>query len=167
MANTTSSPTTGEALVITREFDAPRELVWKAWSDPQMLQKWWGPKDFTAPSVQIDFRVGGKWLASMSSPNFMDGRELWSTGTYREIVPMDRIVTTDSFADENGHIVPSSHYDMEGLPLEMLVTVTFEDVGGKTRMTLRHEGFPAGEHREGATEGWSESLDKLETALKE
>lgn len=165
MANTTSSPSTSEAVTITRTFDAPRDLVWQAWSDPQLFKKWWGPKDFTAPNAQIDFRVGGKWLASMASPEHMDGRELWATGTYREIVPMERIVMTDSFADEKGNIVPSSHYEMDGLPLEMLITVTFEEVDGKTLMTLVHEGFPAGEHRDGANEGWSSSFDKLDTVL--
>ena len=74
---------------------------------------------------------------------------------------MDRIVATDSFADENGNIVPSSYYGMEGLPEEMLVTAEFEDAGSGTKLTLRHRGFPAGEHAEMATQGWNESLDKM------
>jgi uncharacterized protein YndB with AHSA1/START domain len=158
----TTKETTGE-LVIERSFDAPRELVWKAWSDPEMLQRWWGPAGFTSPHSNVDFRVGGKWLVSMMSPDWMDGREIWATGTYREIVDLERIVTTDSFADEKGNIVPASHYGMEGdFPLEMLITVTFEDAGGKTNMTLCHAGLPAGEHLSGANEGWSQSFDKLE-----
>jgi uncharacterized protein YndB with AHSA1/START domain len=103
----------------------------------------------------------------MQSPEFNDGRPIWSTGVYREIVPLERIVTTDSFADADGNVVPATHYGMaEDFPLEMLVTVTFEDLGGKTKMTLRHEGLPAGEMLEGAGTGWNESFDKLAEALK-
>jgi len=156
-----------DALVIERIFDAPRELVWKAWTDPEMAKRWWGPKGFTAPAVEIDFRVGGKCLFAMQSPDFNDGRPIWSTGVYREIVPFERIVVTDSFADEKGNVVPATDYGMAGdFPLEMLVTVEFEDIGdGKTKMTLRHEGLPAGEMREGAGTGWNESFDKLAEAV--
>ena len=161
-----NSPATAatQAVVIERTFDAPRELVWKAWTDPEHMMRWWGPRGFTSPACEIDLRVGGTWLNCMRGP---DGKDYWATGTYREIVPLERIVTTDSFADEKGNIVPASHYGMGELPLELLITVTFEDVEGKTKMTLRHEGFPAGEHRDGANQGWSESFDKLEESLQE
>jgi len=71
-------------LVITRVFEAPRERVWKAWSDAERLKRWWGPKHFTAPVCKIDFRVGGSYLSCMRSP---EGQDYWSTGAYREIVP--------------------------------------------------------------------------------
>jgi len=162
MATRNTPATTSTELVITRVFDAPRELVWKAWTEPEHLMRWWGPKGFTAPAVEIDFRVGGKVLAAMQSTEFNEGRPIWSTGVYREIVPFERIVCTDSFADEHGNVVPATYYGMEAdMPLEMLITVTFENLGGKTRMTLRHEGIPAGPEREGANQGWSESFDKL------
>jgi len=152
-------------LVIERVIDAPREDVWKAWTDPEELKKWWGPKHFTAPTAKIDLREGGTYLYCMRSP---DGQDFWSTGTYREIVPMERLVVTDSFADEQGNVVPGSHYGMgEGFPLEMLVTVTFEDEDGKTKLTLRHAGMPAGEMGEQAEAGWNESLDKLAESLGE
>jgi uncharacterized protein YndB with AHSA1/START domain len=160
-----ASTGTEQALVIERIFDAPRELVWKAWTDPEMMKRWWGPKTFTAPTVEVDFRVGGKSLAAMQSPDFNDGRPIWSVGEYREIVPLERIVMTDSFADEQGNVVPATHYGMTGdFPLEMLVTVTFEDLDGKTKMTLRHEGLPISDI-EGAGTGWSESFDKLAASL--
>lgn len=159
-----SKTTTQEGLHIERTFDAPRELVWRAWSDPQHFAKWWGPRAFTAPVVKIDFRVGGKWLAVMRDA---DGKDIWATGTYQEIVPMERIVTTDSFADADGNIVPSTHYGMEGMPLEMTIIVNLEDAGnGKTRLTLDHIGLPAGEHIAGANEGWNESFDKLAEVLQ-
>ena len=165
MSDTGSAPATSaqQELVITRVFDAPRELVWKAWTEPEHFMRWWGPKGYTTPHCEIDLRVGGKVLNCMRSP---DGKDYWSAGVYREIVPLERIVCTDSFADEKGNVVPATHYGMGAdVPLEMLVTVTFEDLDGKTRMTLRHEGLPAGEMREGAGTGWSESFDKLAEVL--
>jgi len=162
----TKESTTENALVIERTFDAPREQVWQAWTDPKQTVRWWGPRNFTAPAAKIDFRVGGKYLLAMQSPDFNDGKPIWSCGVYREIVPLERIVCTDCFADEKGNIVPASEYGMEGdFPLEMIVTVTFEDVDGKTKMTLRHEGLPAGEHSAGANVGWNESFDKLAELL--
>jgi len=151
-------------LNITRIFNAPRELVWKAWSEPEHFKRWWGPKTFTAPECKLDFRVGGKYLNCMRAP---DGKDYWSTGVYREIVPLERIVYTDNFADEKGNIVPASFYGMPGdFPEEMVVTVTFEDLNGKTKMTLRHAGMPAGKMGELAEQGWNESFDKLAASLK-
>jgi uncharacterized protein YndB with AHSA1/START domain len=161
MAENSNAPATSaqQELVITRVFDAPRELVWKAWTEPEHMMRWSGPKGFTTPVCKIDFRVGGVFLNCMRSP---EGQDYWSTGVYREIVPLERIVCTDSFADEKGNVVPATHYGMtDDVPLEMLVTVTFEDMDGKTRMTLRHEGLPAGEMSDGAGTGWNESFDKL------
>lgn len=152
------------ALVITRVFDAPREMVWKAWTEPKRMMQWWGPKGFTAPVCKIDFRVGGKYLSCMRSP---DGKDYWSTGVYREIDPPKRLVCTDSFADENGNVVPATHYGMGAdLPLEFLVKITFEEQQGKTKMTLRHEGFPVGNMKDMTNVGWNESFDKLAEHLK-
>jgi Activator of Hsp90 ATPase homolog 1-like protein len=86
MPERTEARTTTEegTLVIERIFDAPRELVWKAWSDPEMAKRWWGPKGFTAPAAEIDFRVGGKELLAMQSPDFNEGRPIWSVGITRK-----------------------------------------------------------------------------------
>jgi uncharacterized protein YndB with AHSA1/START domain len=150
-------------LLITRVFDAPLDKVWKAWTDPDEIKKWWGPAQFTAPSIENDFRVGGKYLYSMRGP---DGQEYWSTGVYREIVPMERIVVTDSFADEKGNVVPASHYGMTDFPMETEITVTFADLDGKTELTLKHSGMPAGEMGEQAEAGWNQSLDKFAEAIR-
>jgi len=152
-----------EDLVVTRVFDAPREAVWKAWTDPRRLVRWWGPEGFTSPSCKMDLREGGKYLFCMRSP---EGQEYWSTGVYRDIVPLERIVLTDSFADENGNVVPASHYGMQGdWPLEMLVTVTFENDKGKTIMTLQHAGMPSDTVSD-CEAGWNGSFDKLAESLK-
>lgn len=172
MATTTPhkpvAKTVEQELVITRLFDAPRELVWKAWTEPERTMQWWGPKNFTAPVSRIDLRVGGTYLNCMRGAG-PDGviRDYWSTGVYREIVPLRKIVCTDSFADETGNVVPASHYGMsDDFPVEMLVTVSFEEQGGKTKLTLRHAGIPAGQMRELTEAGWSESFDKLADVLK-
>jgi uncharacterized protein YndB with AHSA1/START domain len=151
-------------LVITRVFDAPRERVWKAWTEPELAMKWWGPKTFTSPVCKIDFRVGGKYLFCMRDPN---GKDFWSTGVYKEIIIPEKIVATDSFADEKGNTVPALHYGFgEDFPKEMTVVITFEDIGGKTKMTLRHIGMPAGDMSKMAGQGWNESFDKLAAILK-
>ena len=89
----------------------PRGLVWKAWTDPERMKLWRGPKDFTAPVCKIDFRVGGAYYFCMRSP---EGTDYWSTGVYREIIEKERIVCTDNFADGKGNVVSAGHYGMEG-----------------------------------------------------
>jgi uncharacterized protein YndB with AHSA1/START domain len=169
MANTTSGKkatkkTKGSELVITRIFNAPRELAWKEWTEPERVKRWWGPEGFTSPFCRIDLRVGGTYLYCIQSP---EGRDYWSTGVYREIVPPERIVCTDSFADEKGRVVPASHYDMSGdWPRELVVTVTFEEQGGRTKFTLQHVGFTSGEMRDLAKAGWNQSFDKLAESLR-
>ncbi len=151
-------------VVITRTFDAPRELVWKAWTEPERFMRWWGPKIFTSPMCEIDLRIGGKYLWCMEWP---DGRRSYSTGVYSDIVPFERLVFTDSFADADGNAVPASHYGMsEDIPFEMLVTLIFEDRDGKTKMTLTHTGLPVGEMSDMTSQSWNESFDKLAESLR-
>ncbi|MCL4501220.1 MAG: SRPBCC domain-containing protein [Deltaproteobacteria bacterium] len=151
-------------LVIERIFEAPRERVWQSWTTPELVKRWWGPKDFTGPYADIDLRVGGKYLFCMRSP---DGKDFWSGGVYRAIAPLEKIVVTDHFTDEKGNIVPAAQYGLAGdWPLELMVTVTFEEQDGKTKMTLHHLGIPAGENLAAAREGWSQSFDKLAEILK-
>ena len=150
---------------INQIIDSPLSKVWKAWTEPESVMKWWGPKNFTAPVVKIDFKEGGSYINSMRSP---EGEDVWGTGVYKEIVPMKRIVSTDNFADSEGNPVNASYYGMSGdWPLELIVTVTFEEVDGKTKLTIQHEGFPDQNNRDLAEAGWKESLDKLATYLKQ
>lgn len=157
------STMTGPELVITRTFAAPRERLWQAWTEPELLQRWWGPKGFTAPVCRLDLRVGGTYLNCMRSA---EGQNFWSTGVFREIVAPERLVYSDSFADEQGNVVPASVYGMEGdWPLELLVTVSFVEEAGNTVQTLRHSGIPVGEMRTLCAAGWNESFDKLAALL--
>lgn len=153
-------------LVIERIFDAPRALVWKAWTDPEFMKRWFGPETFTAPVVKLDLRVGGRYVNCMRSP---EGQEVWSTGVYREIVEPERIVCTDAFADEHGNQVPGSYYGMgEDWPEELLVTFLFDELEkGKTKFTLHHRGIPEGQMRESTVAGWNGSFDKLAAILRD
>ncbi len=163
MKENQATKTQQKELVITRVFNAPRDEVWKAWTEPKRVKKWWGPKDYTAPSVKMDFHEGGKYLVAMRGP---DGKDNWSTGTYKEIVPLEKIVSTDSFSDEKGNVVPASYYGLTGdFALESTVRITFEDAAGGTKMTLRYKGISP-EMMEGATMGWNQSLDKLAKSLE-
>lgn len=164
MAESIEPGMAGEPVIVTRVFDAPVQLVWDTWTRPEHVKRWWGPKDYTSPFCTIDLKVGGKYIFCMRGP---DGQDTWSTGTYREIVPNERLVFTDSFADKDGNIVPASHYGIPGeWPLELLLTVTFQETGGKTSLTLRHDGLPAFLDRSMAQAGWGESFDKIEETLK-
>jgi uncharacterized protein YndB with AHSA1/START domain len=158
-----ATKTCEDEIVITRFFDAPRELAWRAWTEPGLVMQWWGPKNYTSPSATIDLRVGGKYLYCMRSP---EGRDFWSTGVYKEIARPERIVCTDSFADEKGNVVPATYYGMsKDFPAELLVTVTFEVQATRTKLTLRHAGLPPGDVSDGTRAGWNESLDKYASVL--
>jgi len=137
------------ALVIKRTFEAPRDLVWKVWSDPGQAKHWWGPKGFTLPFVEMDQRVGGKWRAQMRSP---DGKDYWQHGVYREIVPPEKTVYTFIWDSEPEH--------------EMLVTVTFATRGNKTEMTFKQEGFKSADEKAGHEDGWNQTFDRLVAYLK-
>jgi uncharacterized protein YndB with AHSA1/START domain len=150
-------------LVITRVFDAPRDLVFEAWTEPEHLRRWWGPKGFTTPVCRIDLRKGGAYLYCMRSP---EGKDYWGKGVYREVVKPERIVCTDSFADEKGNTVSPKQYGMgPDWPAEALITVTFAERGGKTWFTLKHAPLKPGPERDMCQQGWNESLDKLDDYL--
>ena len=154
----------GSAILIERVFDAPLAQIWQAWSDPQQFKRWWGVRAFTTPVVEIDFRLGGKYLYCMRSA---DGQDIWGTGVYREIIDQQRIVFSDSFADAQGNPVSGDYYGMgNDFPDDLEISVTLEDIGnGRTRQTLEHIGMPAGELAEMTTASWNESFDKLAELL--
>ena len=158
MANETGSEV--ERMTITRVFDAPRELVWKAWTDPHYAMQWWGPKGFTTPVCKMDLRVGGKFLLCMKSP---EGQEFWNAGEYHEIVPFEKIVSSMYFADAQGNKVEAEHYGIEHEAIEGAVDVTlFEDLGnGKTRLTFIGNESAEEAKNSGQSEGWQQILEKV------
>jgi len=163
----TNSTVSEDAVVIERTFDGAVDLIWRMWTDPEHFKKWYGPKGFTVPVAEMDMRVGGKRLVCMASPD--GSMKMWTTGEYIEIVPNERLVYTESPADENGNAVSPSAMGMpDGYPATSEVTVLLEDLGGRTKMVMTHAGVPAGS---GANEGWDQAFDKLanhvETVLNE
>jgi uncharacterized protein YndB with AHSA1/START domain len=145
-------------LIITRIFDAPRALVWKAWTDPQHIMQWWGPRSFSNSSCAIELCVGGAFHLNMCAP---DGNTYPCQGIFREIVAPERIVY-DSIADE-------SHPCGAGLPPRSLVTVSFAEQGGKTTLTL-HTRFETEARRDAAntagySSSWTECLGRLDDFL--
>lgn len=147
VSNSEAAESMERALVVERVFQAPRSLVFKAWIEPQHLSRWFGPRGFTVPSYTLDPRPGGSWRCCMVSP---EGREHWVRGVFREVVEPDRLAFTWAHENENG---PLGH--------ETLVTVTFADLGDKTRLTLRQEIFESVTARDEHQSGWSSSLECL------
>jgi len=151
----------------TRIFDAPRALVWKAWTTPEYVMRWWGPKGFTSPVCRMDLRVGGRFTFSMRAP---DGQVFYNGGEFRKIVPLEKIVWLWYFADADGNRVRPNHYgfpddDREGNIDEIL----FEDHGdGRTKLTyLRNDPTATKEEQEGAAAGFGQILDKLAAVIGE
>ena len=155
-----------ERMVVTRVFDAPRELVWKAWTDPQYVMQWWGPKGFTAPFCQIDFRVGGKFLYCMRTP---DGQEGWNAGEYHEIVLHEKIVSSMYFSDSKGNRLEPAQYGSEHEAIDDAHDVVlFEDIGnGQTKLTFIGNETMQNAIQSGQLEGWKETLDKVAAVVAE
>jgi uncharacterized protein YndB with AHSA1/START domain len=135
----------GHEVVITRIFDAPRSLVFKAWTDPEHLAKWFGPKGFTATIIENDARTGGAYHFRMRSPDYDQN---WR-GIYREVVAPERLVFTWPTTARHPEVT------------DTIVTVTFEDIAGKTRLTLRHAIFETIAQRDDHNGGWNSALDRL------
>jgi uncharacterized protein YndB with AHSA1/START domain len=152
MPNAEQTKTRPERTVeLTRILDAPRTLVWQAWTDPKHMAKWFGPRQFTIPECELDARVGGALRIVMRGP---DGNDHPIKGEFREVVAGERLVFTNIAIDNDGNHM-----------LEGLTTVTFSDAGGKTRLHLHTRAVGlvpmAPQMLAGMEAGWSQSLDKL------
>jgi uncharacterized protein YndB with AHSA1/START domain len=150
-----TKPLDQREFTITRLFDAPRAVVFRAWTDAAQLAQWWGPKGFTNPVCEIEPRVGGAIRAHMRSP---DGVIYPMNGEIREIVPPERLVFTNNALDAAGHHI-----------IECFTTVTFAEEGRKTKLTLHTRGIALTEQAvgyiQGMEMGWTQSIDKLQALL--
>jgi len=160
-----SESVTSPDFIISRLFDAPRDLVWQAFTDPALMKQWWGPKGFAVIASRMDLRVGGTYHYGLKS---QDGFAIWGKFVFREIVPMERIVFISSFSDEAGGT--TRHPMQTEWPLEMLSSFTFEDQGAdKTKVTVRSSAYNATDkerrtfdaHHDSLRQGWGGTLDKL------
>jgi len=150
-----ATPSMERELTIVRVFDAPRALVFRAWTDPKMMARWWGPRLFTAPVCELDARPGGALLIVMHG---LDGAEHPMKGTFLEVAAPERLIFTGIAVDAAGNHL-----------LEGVTTVTFEEQNGKTKLTMHTRAagkVPQAEFMLGGMEqGWTESIDKLEELL--
>jgi uncharacterized protein YndB with AHSA1/START domain len=150
-----NKPLAEREITITRSFDAPRALVFKAWTDSAMLAQWWGPKGFTNPRCEFDAKAGGAIRIDMRAP---DGAVYPMQGEIREIVPPERLVFTNNALDSDGNRI-----------IEGLTTVIFEEENGKTKLTLHTRGAAIAEiavkYLQGMEMGWTMSIDKLQALL--
>ena len=159
-----------DAFVISRSFDAPRDLVWKAWTEPQRMAQWFGPKGANVVHSKNDLRPGGVYHYGMRTP---DGNKIWGKWVYREILPPQRLVFVSSFSDENGGI--TRHPMSPDWPRETLSTILFDDVDGKTTVTVKWATINATaieretfeKARSSMTGGWSGTFEQLEAYLTE
>ena len=168
-ASKTDTTATNPDFVISRVLDAPRDLVWKVFTDPAHMRHWWGPKGFTVAVSKMDLRPGGTYHYCLKSP---DGSPMWGKFVFREIAAPERMVFISSFSDEAGGT--TRHPMAPTWPLEMLSTFAFEEQpGGKTKLTIRWAPYNATEEerktfdagRGSMQQGWSGTLEQLEAYL--
>lgn len=145
-----------DELIVSRHFKAPRDLVWKAWTDPKHAVHWWGPPFCPAIEMHMDFRVGGKWHHCLKSGE--DGSVLRQHGVFREITPPERLVFTFTW-DNNQYL------EFPNVP--MLVELTFAERDGGTLLTLRQTGFHSIGDRDGHGQGWTGTFDRFEEYAKQ
>ena len=155
---TTTVERSEREVTMTRMFDAPRELVFESYSSCEHLAEWWGPREWPIAHCEIDFREGGVWQYAMRGPG---GDEAWGKAVFQEIVEPERIVYVDYFSDADGAI-------NEEMP-STLSTVTFREVGDKTKVTVAAE-YDTPEELEtvvdmGMIEGFTETWDRLDEHL--
>jgi uncharacterized protein YndB with AHSA1/START domain len=157
----TNENTESKEIVITREFQAPRQLVWDVWTKPEHIEKWWGPRGFTTRVTAMDFRAGGKWNYVMTGP---DGMEYPVNGVFSEVTPPERIVTTDEFGDDYEQRMPGVD-----LPKGLVATAVFDDLGTRTRLTLTTSHATVEDRKKhdamGVVAGWNSSFDKMDEYL--
>ena len=150
---------------LTREFNAPVERLWQAWTTPQIIKEWWGPENYSCPEAKMDVRVGGKSLLAMRGP---DGKVIYSGGTYEVVEKNQRLVTSDSFMDASGNIIQAKDIGMPGdWPEACRITVEFKSLGeGASELQIKHEGIPKEMHDD-CVSGWSSSIDKLDNVVEQ
>lgn len=154
----------GREFVITRVLDAPRAVVWRAWTEAEQLQRWFGPKGCTVPSCSVDLRPGGLFHYCMQTP---DGHVMWGKWIFREIAPPEKLVVIVSFSDAQGGV--TRHPLSPTWPLETLSTMTLKELAGKTELTLCWAPYGATEaesqtfdsSHESMTQGWTGTMDQL------
>ena len=157
-----------EDLVVTRIIDAPIELVWKAWADPEHVMKWWGPKYYTSPSCKIDLREGGRYVFCMRAPQNQGGQDSYTAGVFKKIVPMELLEFTQGMSDQDGNPIDPAQAGMPpDFPKSIRTVVTFKRFrGDMTELTVTEYAWPASQMMVYSIAGLHQSIDKLIESLK-
>jgi uncharacterized protein YndB with AHSA1/START domain len=171
MAATAQAQTAAQEFEIVRVVDAPRDLVWKSWTELERLKQWWGPKGCTVFSATLDLKPGGVFHYGLRMP---EGFELWGKFVFRDISKPDRLVFLSSFADAQANVVRAPFFDGKW-PMHMLTTVSFTERGGKTEISVRwmpHEANAEelamfATQKPSLNQGWSGTFERLTNYLKQ
>lgn len=165
MTATSTTQINDTEIVITREFAAPRQLVWDVWTKPEHIEKWFGPKGFNTRVDELDFKVGGRSIYVMIGP---DGAEYPAKGVFKEIVPIEKIVSSADGFDED---FQAKHPEMDLPKGTMVMTSLFDDLGSRTKLTLITSHSTVEERKKhesmGVVDGWNSSFDKMDEYLAE
>ena len=156
-----------EDLVVKRIIDAPVELVWKAWTDPEQVMKWWGPKYYTSPSCNIDLRKGGEYIFCMRAPKSQGGQDSYVSGIYQKIIPLERLEFTQGLSDKEGNrIDPASIGISPDFPKEFLTTIIFKKIKhDMTELIITELGWTPGQMYVYSLAGMHQCIDKLAESL--
>lgn len=150
---------------IDRTFDAPIEVIWSMWTDPEHFANWYGPLGARIPIAEMDVRVGGRRHIAMEMDTPNGPMQMFFVGEYREVAPMTRLVYTESTADADGNALTAEQMGMPaGAPMKTSIAVELEDLGARTRMTMTHTGVPSDSP---GAQGWAMAIDKLEARVAE
>jgi uncharacterized protein YndB with AHSA1/START domain len=155
-----------EDLVVTRIIDAPLELVWKAWTEPEHVMKWWGPRHYTSPSAKIDLREGGKFIFSMRAPQEQGGQEHYTAGIYKKIIPLQYLEFTQSLSDKDGNPIDPAQVGMPSdFPAEIRTSIVFKAKGDMTEVIITEYDWPVGQMYIYSIVGLHQSIDKMAAAF--
>jgi uncharacterized protein YndB with AHSA1/START domain len=157
-----------EDLVVKRIVDAPLEMVWKSWTDPEQVKRWWGPKYYSSPWCKIDLRQGGKYIFCMRAPQNMGGQDSYTAGTYSRIIPMERLEFTQGLADKDGNRIDPAEIGMPpDFPSEVHTVIEFRRKGNFTELTITERDWPVGQMFVFSLAGMHQSIDKLAESLEQ
>ena len=150
---------------IERTFDAPIDLIWAMWTEAEHYANWYGPTGATIPKAEMDVTVGGRRHIGMEMQTPNGAMQMFFVGEYREIEPKTRLVYTEAMADADGNEMTSEQMGMPaGMPMETSVIVELEDLGGRTKMVMTHQGVPADSP---GGQGWTMAIEKMEARVAE
>ncbi len=156
-----------EDLVVKRIIDAPIEMVWTAWTEPEHVMRWWGPKYYISPSAKIDLRVGGKFVFCMRAPADQGGQDTYTAGVYKKIVPMKLLEFTQGLSDKDGNRIDPAQIGMPpDFPAEIRTEIVFTPKGQMTELTITEYDWPVSQMFVYSYAGMQQSIDKLADGLK-